>query len=276
MTKSFSDSYSNTLAGSTMAVVELFNISAPGMSHFLYTDCNVGLTFHSNYYTPYPINRGKISYSTDLKVDQTDVTLAKNWGTDMAIYKNVLAGATIQISRVNLDNIDDDFVLLFDGDVSDTRVGEDVINLRCTTLDFLNFELPKRELQVACNWQLYGPYCGITVGLFSVITTNGLATTTPDKLSSDQFLVGATQYFRGGFVVGLSGNNNELTRHITNHQASQISVLPPFPFDFEIGENVKVLPGCDHSTTDCTDKFNNLDSFGGFPFIANFDQVFPT
>ena len=34
-----------------MAVVELFNISAPGMSNFLYTDCNAGLTFHSNLHT---------------------------------------------------------------------------------------------------------------------------------------------------------------------------------------------------------------------------------
>jgi uncharacterized phage protein (TIGR02218 family) len=257
-----------------MAVVELFNISAPGMSHFLYSDCNVGLTFHSNWYTPYPIKRGKISYSSDLKVDETNITMAKNWGTDMAIYKNVLAGATIQITRVNLDNLEDDFVLLFDGDVSDTRVDEATISLRCTTLDFLNFELPKRELQVACNWQLYGPYCGITVGGYSTTTTGGLDTTTPDRLASSSFLTGLTQHFRGGYVVGLSGMNNELIRHITNHQGSQISVLPPFPFDFETDVNVRVAPGCDHSTTECEDVFDNLDNYGGFPFIPNYDQVF--
>jgi uncharacterized phage protein (TIGR02218 family) len=257
-----------------MAVVELFNISAPGMSHFLYTDSNVGLTFHDNYYIPYPINRGKISYSTDLKVDETNITLAKNWGTDMAIYKNVLAGATVQITRVSLGDINNDYVLLFDGDVSDTRVDEATIDLRCTTLDFLNFELPKRELQVACNWQLYGPYCGVDPDDFSVTTTGGLDTTTPDKLSHSSFLTGATQHFRGGFVVGLSGNNNELIRHITNHQGSQLSVLPPFPFDFETDVNVRVVQGCDHSTTDCEDIFDNLDNYGGFPFIPNYDQVF--
>lgn len=274
MVRSFSDSYTNTLAGSTMAVVELFNISAPGMSHFLYTDCNVGLTFQNNYYIPYPIKRGKISYSTDLKVDETNITLAKNWGIDMAIYKNVLAGATVQITRVNLDNLVYDYVLLFDGDVSDTRVDEATINLRCTTLDFLNFELPKRELQVACNWQLYGSFCSVDIDSFSITTTGGLDTTTPDKLASSSFLVGTTQYLRGGFVVGLSGNNNELIRHITNHQASQISVLPPFPFDFETDVNVRVAPGCDHSTSDCANIFNNLDNYGGFPFIPNYDQVF--
>lgn len=274
MSRSFTDSYTSVLAGSTMAVVELFNISASGMSNFLYTDCNVGLTFHSNHFLPYPIKRGKISFSTDLKVDETNITLAKNWGTDMGIYKNVMAGATVQIHRVNLDNPEWDWVLLFDGDVSDTRVDEAIINLRCTTLDFLNFELPKRELQVACNWQLYGPYCGLTQGPYSVSTTLGLSDNSPSTLVSDVFSHPTEQYFRGGFVVGLSGDNNELIRHITDHTGPALSILPPFPFDVETGVNVRVVPGCDHSTTDCTDRFDNLDNYGGFPFIPNYDQVF--
>ena len=118
MTRSFSDSYTTTLAGSTMAVVELFKISAAGMSQFLYTDAGQDVDFAGVTYVPYPIKRGKISYSTDLKVDETNVTMAKNWGTDMAIYKYILAGATVQVHRVNTDNADIDFVLLFDGDVS--------------------------------------------------------------------------------------------------------------------------------------------------------------
>jgi uncharacterized phage protein (TIGR02218 family) len=257
-----------------MAVVELFNISAAGMSHFLYTDAGQDIEFHGLTYIPYPIKRGKISFSTDLKVDETKITLAKNWGTDMAIYKNVLAGATVQLHRVNTGNLENDFVLLFDGDVSDTQVDEAVITLRCTTLDFLNFELPKRELQVACNWQMYGPYCAVDVDSYYIETSGGLDDVTPNLLTSSDFASGTAQYLRGGFVVGLSGNNNELIRHITDHTGNDISVLPPFPFDFEPGVNVRVAPGCEHSTTDCVDKFSNLANYGGFPFIPNYDQVF--
>jgi hypothetical protein len=256
LARSFSDSYTTTLAGSTMAVVELFKISSAGMSHFQYTDSNVPISFAGLTYTPYPIKRGKISYSTDLKVDETNITMAKNWGTDMAIYKNILAAATVQIHRVNTDLTEMDSVLLFDGDVSDTTVGEATITLRCTTLEFLNFELPKREIQVACNWQLYSSFCGVTIGDFQTITTGGLDTVTPDKLSAPEFAVGLTQHLRGGFVVGLDGHNAHLVRHITNHQGTQISVLPPFPFDFEAGENVRVAPGCEHSTDDCVDIFD--------------------
>ncbi len=274
MARSLSDSYTNVLAGSTMAVVELFKISAAGMSTFQYTDANRGISYAGLTYTPYPIKRNKISYSTDLKVDETNIVMAKNWGVNMAIRKDILSGAVVQIYRVNTELPDSDNVLLFDGNVSDTKIDEAVITLRSTTLDFLNLELPKRELQVACNWKLYSSFCGLTLSDWQVTTTGVTAGSEPDKISSSSFLLGATQYFRGGFVIGLSGDNAGLTKHITNHEAAQIRVLPPFPFEVDVAHNVVAAPGCNHDITDCETKFNNLDNYGGFPYIPNQDQVF--
>jgi uncharacterized phage protein (TIGR02218 family) len=257
-----------------MTVAEIFSISAAGMSNFRYTDAGQGVSFAGTTFTPYPIKRGKISFSTDLKTDETHIIMAKNWGTEMAVYKDILAGATVQIHRVNLDRPEMESVLLFDGEVSDTTIDEATIDLRCTTLDFLNLELPKRELQVACNWQMFGPYCGITVGDWSVTSTGGVDEVDPVFLSNSAFVVGLTQHLRGGFVVGLSGHNQHLVRHIINHFESQIAVLPPFPFDFEAGQNVRVAPGCEHDVDVCETKFDNLKNFGGFPYIPNYDQVF--
>jgi uncharacterized phage protein (TIGR02218 family) len=257
-----------------MTVAEIFTISAAGMSQFRYTDAGQNVSFAGFTFSPYPINRGKISFSTDLKTDETHVTMAKNWGTEMAVYKDIMAGATVQIHRINLDNTEMESVLLFDGEVSDTIVDEATIDLRCTTLDFLNLELPKRELQVACNWQLFGPYCGITIGDYLVTSTGGVDTVDPDFISNPAFLVGLTQHLRGGFVVGLCGHNTHITRHIINHYGSQVAVLPPFPFDFELTDNVRVAPGCEHDVDVCEEKFDNLKNFGGFPYIPNYDQVF--
>jgi len=278
LVRSISDSYSTALAGSTMAVVELFSLSSAGMSTFLYTDAGQTISFAGLTYDPYPIKRGKISFSTDLKTDETTISMAKNWGTDMAIRKDILAGATVQIHRVNTDYTNLDYVLLFDGEVSDTTTDESVIKIRCTTLDFLNTELPLREIQVACNWQLYGPHCGITLSNYLVTTADGLDTTTPEEIAASEvgFAAGITfsdQYFRGGYVVGLSTDNMNLTRHITSHVGNTISVLPPFPFDFELTDNIQFAPGCDHNILDCENKFNNLTNYGGFPWIPNQDNV---
>ena len=278
MSRSLPTSYSTTLAGSTMSIIELYKISSTGMSSFNYTDAGFGISFAGITYDPYPIKRSKISFSTDLKTDQTDVTLAKNWGIDMGIRKDVLAGATIQIYRVNADLADTDSVLLFDGEVSDTQIDESIIKLRCATLDFLNIELPKREFQVGCNWQLYGSHCGVTLANFLVSTTNSLFTTSTKVISAPeiQAFAGTTfadNYFRGGYVTGLSSDNRDLTRHITSHVGITITILPPFPFDFALTDDIQLAPGCDHNLTDCEDKFNNLINYGGFPWIPNQDKV---
>ena len=291
MAKTLSDSFINTLAGLTMGVVELYKMSATGMSTFLYTDSNTKVSYAGLTYEPYPIKRSQISFSTDLKVDQTNLTFAKSWGLENAIFKDVFSGSDVQITRVNLDLPDTDNLLLFDGEVSDFQLDELNVDVRCQTLDFLNFELPKREHQTACNWVVYDTYCGLTIADW---TKSHLIRNTNSNFIVSSTLMGSTvdntlgeiidttvedQYWRGGFIKSTSGNNIELIRHITDHVGMTVTVLPPFPFDSIAGSTVispdtcDSIPGCDHSITDCEDKFNNLNNFGGFPYIPNQDSV---
>ena len=282
MARILSSSFTNTLAGLTMNVVELYKISATGMSTFTYTDSNsklylspstlvgyAGLT-----YAPYPIKRNKISFSTDLKIDQTEVILAKNWGIDNAIVKDILGGASIQIIRVNADLPDEDRLLLFDGEIADTNIDEQDITLRCQTLDFLNLELPKREFQVACNWQLYDEFCNVILSDFTLgLTTENLNTTTRNIISAPSIANQSDDYYLGGYVQSNSGTNSGLKRHISSHIGQTVTVTPPFPFDFELTDDIDVIPGCDHSIVDCEVKFDILINYGGYPWIPNQDSV---
>lgn len=286
MSRTLSTSFTNTLAGLTMGVVELYKISATGMSTFLYTDSNTKVSYAGLTYDPYPIKRSKISFSSDLKVDQTNLTFAKSWGLDNAIVKDVFSGSDVQITRVNLDLPDTDNLLLFDGEVSDFQLDELNATVRCQTLDFLNLELPKREHQTACNWSVYDTFCGLTIADWTeshkirntnrnfLISTTLAGTTFDDTLGGIVDTTFEDQYWRGGFIKSTSGANDQLIRHITNHVGVTVNVLPPFPFDFvEDTDTFDSVPGCDHSITDCEDKFNNLINYGGFPFIPNQDSV---
>lgn len=174
MVRSISSQYSSVTAGATMHVVELYKFSNPGMTTFTYTDSNAGLTYGGEWYKPWPVKRNKISFSSDLKVDQTEVTMAKNWGMDNAIRKDKLAGSRAQFTRVNHQYPDQDYLLMFDGEVADVTLDEINGVLRCQTLDWLNMELPMREIQVACNWKLYSfAYCGLSVTEWTVGLTAG-------------------------------------------------------------------------------------------------------
>jgi uncharacterized phage protein (TIGR02218 family) len=261
-----------------MSVVELFSLSAVGMSSFLYTDGNAPIGYAGFTYDPYPIKRGRISFSSDLKVDEVTLTFAKNWGVDNAIRRDVLAGADVQIVRVNRDRPNDDNVILFDGEVGDTQIDELDVVARCQTLDFLNVELPLREYQVACNWRVYDDYCMLDAEDYSVLTT---VTSTTRNIFSGTYVAGtsttgalADEYWTLGYARGMSGLNEDIVRQVTSHVGTTVTVVPPFPFDFEEGvDEVTLTLGCKHSVDDCEDVFDNIINYGGFPFIPNEDTM---
>lgn len=278
MPRDLSDSYTSTLAGLTMSVVELFSISAVGMSSFNYTDGNEPISYAGFTYDPYPIMRDKISFSSDLKVDEVNLTFAKNWGVDRAIVRDTLAGADVQIIRVSRDLPDSDYVILFDGNIGDTSIDELNVKARCQTLDFLNVELPLREYQVACNWRVYDSYCGLTQADHSLTSTitGGVRNVLvgPNIAGTSQAAPLADEYWTLGFVQSLSGNNDDVVRQVTSHIGMTVTVVPPFPFDFDLGtDTVKLVLGCAHSVDDCEDVFDNIINYGGFPFIPNEDTM---
>jgi uncharacterized phage protein (TIGR02218 family) len=278
MTRELSDSFTSTLSGLTMSVVELFSLSSVGMSSFRYTDSNQHISYLGLTYDPYPIKRNKISFSSDLKVDQTTLVFAKNWGIDNAIRRDTLAGADIQIIRVNRDNSAEDYVILFDGNVADTTIDSLEVTARCQTLDFLNVELPAREYQVACNWRLYDDYCTLNQADYSVTSVldpstvrNILVGTNITGTSSDGDF--ADDYWTLGFAQSMDGRNEDVVRQITSHTDDTITVVPPFPFEFEEDAEVKLVLGCAHHVSDCENVFGNLINYGGFPFIPNQDTM---
>ncbi len=278
MTRVLTDSFTSTLSGLTMSVVELFSLSAVGMSSFRYTDGNQHISYAGFTYDPYPIKRNKISFSSDLKVDETTIVFAKNWGIDNAIRRDTLAGADVQIVRVSRDRPATDNVILFDGNIGDTTIDSLEVTARCQTLEFLNVELPLREYQVACNWRVYDNYCSLDQADWSVtsvldpstvrnvlVGTNITGTSTDGNFPDD--------YWTLGFAQSMDGRNEDVVRQITAHTDDEVTVVPPFPFEFESNAQVKLVLGCDHSVSDCANVFSNLINYGGFPFIPNQDTM---
>jgi hypothetical protein len=71
-------------------------------------------------------------------------------------------------------------------------------------------------------------------------------------------------------------------RTITGNVANSVKVNFPFmPITDKFGRSlvngtsITLYPGCQHTVTDCTNRFNNLANYGGFPFIP-IDNPFTT
>lgn len=84
-------------------------------------------------------------------------------------------------------------------------------------------------------------------------------------------VAGLTQdagYFSKGTVEFLTGDNAGAVREIRIHEAGGVLYLyDPVPFDIAIGDDVRVIAGCDKTLATCRDKFDNAPNFKGEPDI---------
>lgn len=84
-------------------------------------------------------------------------------------------------------------------------------------------------------------------------------------------------YFSKGTVEFLDGANAGAVREIRLHDSGGILYLyDPVPFDIEIGDEVRVIAGCDKRFETCRDKFNNAANFRGEPYIPGPNYVLRT
>jgi len=62
------------------------------------------------------------------------------------------------------------------------------------------------------------------------------------------------------------GRITGVRRSIVAHSGANLTLTRPVP-EFAVGSQIRLYPGCDHTKGTCNTKFNNLDNFGGFPWI---------
>ena len=70
-------------------------------------------------------------------------------------------------------------------------------------------------------------------------------------------------YLRNGYLETASEK-----RMIIGHSGDNIDVTTVMQ-GLEVGDAVTMYIGCNHTTSDCNNKFSNLDNFGGEPFIPS-------
>jgi uncharacterized phage protein (TIGR02218 family) len=119
---------------------------------------------------------------------------------------------------------------------------------------------------VPCRYILFSAQCGADPALFrltgTVAAINGAAVD----------VVGLSGQPDGYWINGKvnAGPNKTFIRAIVGHTGDTIT-LDRVISSLIVGDPIDVLPGCAHDVNDCTNKFNNLLNYGGFPFIPRKD-----
>lgn len=208
------------------------------------------------------------------------------WTEDTRLRRYFLTAAAVKIAvyvyRFNTGKLITGEALVFGRDaqlVNSGLVGivglsGNQITITLTPEPFLsNQGVPRFYCQRTCNHVL-GSATGCQVDLDSMSHTTTLLEV--DRVNRRVTLAANPSpavnedYFRNGYFLHSSG----VRMPIRTTDLAGPGGLLRFNMGLwnplmEIGDSITAYPGCRHTIADCRDKFDNLDNFGGFPYVPN-------
>jgi uncharacterized phage protein (TIGR02218 family) len=217
-------------------------------------------------YTPSSIQRDKVKQSTDIFKNGMKLTFSR----DDSFASQFLGFApeettTVTILRGHYDDPDGEFVVYWKGRILSAKATESRIELECEPV-YTSIRRPglRAKFEFNCRHVLYGRGCGVNREAYrhdgTVIGVSGGLTVSVSGVSG----VFPDGWFTGGIIFGPDGSS----RFIVGHVGAEVTMSRPMSSVIGALE-VRLYPGCDHLRGTCNTKFNNLDNFGGFPWIPS-------
>lgn len=223
------------------------------------------------------ISREGTSLSLGIEVDNLSITIEATENTKFgdvpiaqAFHNGILDGARFKLERIFMDmNTPTDTsagtLVLFEGRIVEPELNRYEINASVVSdVDNLKLQMPRNLYTPGCLNTLFDSACGLLSADFAVNTTIG-TNSTPNRILCD--LSQPQGWFTQGVVEFLEGANIGIKRTIRLHEAGSLILTLPLLKMPEIGEAIRVYPGCDKRLDTCTNRFNNRARFRGAPFV---------
>ena len=260
-----------------MRMADLYTITLKNGTALRYTTWDTNLVVLGNTFLTGPphIARSAIEEKLGMEMATLEVTIEASL-TDtvngvpiqQAIGQGLFDGASFRIDRLFMDAnaVQIGTVVRFSGFIGPveelTRTSAKLTVNALTA--FLNLQLPAIILQPGCTNTLFDPRCGLFKASFannlvvqSGSTVNKIITTSAQPDS----------YFDNGQLLFTSGANSGLVKAIRQYIGGVLFFNSPLPSVPNPGDTFTAYPGCDKTQATCTNKFNNLANFEGFPYV---------
>lgn len=241
------------------APVELYTF-AQGTQFWRFTTAPDPVTYAAVEYTPSSVSRDRIKQTSDVLKDSLKLEFPR--GDAFASQFLGFAPDTVTTVTIMRGHVgDNEFIPYWKGRVIAAVASGNKIELACESV-FSSIRRPglRARYELACRHALYSARCGVNLeasqdtGVTSVVS--GVTISVPAAAGF------ADGYFTGGMIKA----PDESTRFIVAHTGAVLTVQRPIA-GLAVGATVRLYPGCDHLQSTCAGKFNNLDNFGGFPWI---------
>jgi uncharacterized phage protein (TIGR02218 family) len=250
------------------STIYLYQFAQGDLGTYRFTSQGEEVTHAGDQWIPEAISHGEVSVSGEIPRDTLSIKLPRN--NEMA-YR-VLAedpGVTTSVTIYRgHEATPEDFIVYWRGRVLSAQASKESITLKCESI----YTSMKRSglrgrFQRSCRYSLYGDGCNVDRdafedGPFTVAAAAGAVVT----------VTGADGQVDGYYNAGIL-QYGPVLRYITSHVGNAITLIRPIEqIEIDLAASpgdvqVSLFPGCDKTRITCNDKFNNLENFGGFPWI---------
>lgn len=246
--------------------VELYEFTR-GAQRYTYTSNARDILFTSAVFKAIPMERTNLEYSGELGRAGIKVTLPR----DTPFVAEYLVSppsevTTLTIFRKHRGAPDSEAIVIWMGRMLSLAWEDSTVNLSCepvfTSIQRLGL---RRQYSRTCSHVLYGPKCtvnntafkyeGQVIGLSSNLVSVAAIDTNGDN------------YYAGGYLEW--DYQGRVEKKMILRQIGATLTLAGLPVGLTGGNNVRAFPGCDHSLSTCSAKYNNKLNYGGFPWIPS-------
>lgn len=247
-----------------------------GVTEYRYTSAAYFISDSTGTWEPSPLTASSVQQTGEMAKNGLKVVLPRDNAVAQTFLGKVPETTTSLTVYRGHDPTDlSDFAVVWKGRVASVEADGDQLTLDCEDI-FTSMRRPglRARYQKGCRHALYSEQCGVHDYDFAVsatiigesgftVTVQGIGDSAGDSTTAQL----ADGYFNGGIIEAEDGAKRYILRHVGN----TLTLLSPFDtLDIDsVEQQVTLYPGCLHNTTDCNSKFNNLDNYGGFPYIPS-------
>lgn len=258
-------------------MADLYTVTLKSGAVLRYTTWESSLKVLGNIFLSGPpsFERTAIEEQLGMDVATIEVTIKANL-TDVisgapilqAIGQGLWDGAAFRIDRLFMDSSGNQIGTLIRfagvvGPVDELTRSYAKITVNAGT-QFLTMQLPPVIMQPNCTHTLFDAGCTLVKASFAESNTVQGGSTVNKLISLS---AKADGYYDNGQVLFTSGPNNGLLKAVKQYFGQEFFFNSPLPFAPNAGDAFTAYPGDDKTQGTCTNKFNNLANFGGFPYV---------
>lgn len=260
-------------------MADLYTITTVQNQIYRYTDYDFDLVIGGNIYSADGpvIKREGFNLSLGVEVDNLSVSIETTDDVKFdllpivqAFHNGQMDGARFKLERIFMDiNTPTDTsagaLLLFEGRIIEPELDRYMVQLNVASdLDDLSVQMPRNLYQPSCSNTLFDGACGLNRLNYVVESTIQSGST------SSRIICNITQpqgWFTQGVIEFLEGGNAGLKRTVRLHESGVLLLTLPLLEAPQLGQRIKVYPGCDKRLETCMNRFSNKAKFRGAPFV---------